>query len=113
MNDHAGAIAPESKCEGGGAAPRGRDAAATDQRKYLLEKVDDAGIVQLYADGFERLPSKRQDPLLAPLQAAIAGRDIFIQQKCAQGLEIRDLLEEIVTHPRASIRRRSPRSGAT
>ena len=24
----------------------------TEQRKYLLERVDDAGVVQLYADGF-------------------------------------------------------------
>jgi dipeptidyl-peptidase III len=67
-------------------------------RKYFLEKVDDAGVVQLYADGFERL-SPRERVLVWHLgQAAIAGRDIFIQQKCKDGLAVRNLLEEIVTH---------------
>ena len=63
---------------------------------YLLEKVDDVGIVQLYADGFERLPVKEKILCWHLSQAVIAGRDIFIQQKCAEGLEIRDLLEEIL-----------------
>ena len=26
------------------------------ERKYLLERIDDAAVVQLYADGFESLP---------------------------------------------------------
>ena len=26
-----------------------------DERRWLLERVDDAAVVQLYADGFERL----------------------------------------------------------
>src|SRR4029079_14031137 len=31
-------------------------------------------------------------------QAVLAGRDICISQKCAEGLQIRDALEEVLTH---------------
>ena len=30
-----------------------------DTRRYLLERVDEAAVVQLYADGFERLPLRQ------------------------------------------------------
>ncbi len=42
-------------------------ATAPADRKYLLERVDDAAVVQLYADGFEQLPLAREDAHLAPL----------------------------------------------
>ena len=29
------------------------------ERKYLLERVDDAAVVQVYADGFEKLPARQ------------------------------------------------------
>ena len=32
-------------------------------RKYLLERVDDVAVAQLYADGFERLPVDRSTQL--------------------------------------------------
>jgi dipeptidyl-peptidase-3 len=67
-------------------------------RPYLLEKVDDVGIVQLYADGFARLTPKDRLLCWHLYQAAVAGRDIYLRQKCAQGPAIRDLLEEILTH---------------
>lgn len=68
------------------------------ERKYLLERVGDAAVVQLYADGFDRLPLR--DKLLSYhlAQAAIAGRDIFLDQKFAHALELRDLLEELFVH---------------
>jgi dipeptidyl-peptidase-3 len=69
------------------------------ERRYLLEKVDDAGICQLYADGFERLAKKDRILCWHLYQAALAGRDIFVMQKSAEGLWIRDLLEGIVAHP--------------
>lgn len=69
------------------------------ERPYLLEKVDDVGICQLYADGFERLAPKEKILCWHLYQAAIAGRDIFIQQKSAEGPWIRDLLEGILVHP--------------
>ncbi len=68
-------------------------------RKYLLERVDDAAVVQLYADGFELLPLREKTLIWHLYQAAIAGRDIFIDQKHRHALEMRGVLEAIVTHP--------------
>jgi dipeptidyl-peptidase-3 len=67
-------------------------------RQYLLERVDEAAVVQVYADGFRDLPAR--DKILAwhLAQAAIAGRDIFYDQRYAHNLEMRDVLEAMVTH---------------
>jgi dipeptidyl-peptidase III len=67
-------------------------------RKYLLERVDDAAVVQLYADGFEKLGAKEKALVWHLYQAALAGRDIFYDQRYAHNLEMRDVLEEIITH---------------
>ncbi|MQA29761.1 MAG: peptidase M49 [Luteitalea sp.] len=67
-------------------------------RKYLLERVDDAAVVQIYADDFAALPLEEKTLLWHLYQAAIAGRDIYYDQKHAQALDMRDLLEAIVTH---------------
>jgi len=76
-----------------------RAAGPEPDRKYLLERVDDAAVVQLYADGFADLPI-RQKVLVGHLyRAAIAGRDIYYDQRYAHGLEMRTLLETILTHP--------------
>jgi dipeptidyl-peptidase III len=80
----------------GDAAPAAAPAAV--ERQYLLERVDDAAIVQLYADGFEALPLREKTLIWHLYQAAIAGRDIFLDQKYAPNLEIRDVLEAIITH---------------
>src|ERR1041384_8381204 len=69
------------------------------QRKYLLERVDDAAVVQLYADGFEKLPLREKTLIWHLYQAAIAGRDIFIDQKHRNALEMRGILDQIVAHP--------------
>jgi len=68
-------------------------------RKYLLERVDDAAVVQLYADGFEKLPLGEKTLIWHLYQAALAGRDIFYDQRYGHNLEMRDVLEEIITHP--------------
>jgi dipeptidyl-peptidase-3 len=68
-------------------------------RKYLLERIDDAAVVQLYADGFEALPLKDQTLIWHLYQATIAGRDIFYDQKHRNALEMRAILEQIVAHP--------------
>ena len=68
-------------------------------RKYLLERVDDAAVVQLYADGFVSLPLKEKTLIWHLTQAALAGRDIFIDQKHASALEMRGILEQIIIHP--------------
>ena len=43
--------------------------AAPPDCKYLLERVDDAAVVQLYADGFSALPLRPEGPHLAPLRS--------------------------------------------
>jgi dipeptidyl-peptidase III len=65
-------------------------------REYLLERVDDAAVVQLYADGFRRLPLKEKTLTWHLYQAALAGRDIFYDQRYAHSLEMRDVLEAIM-----------------
>jgi dipeptidyl-peptidase-3 len=73
-------------------------AAHVDTRPYLLERVDEAAVVQLYADGFAALPTREKILIYHLYQAALAGRDIYYDQRYAHNLEMRDLLEEILTH---------------
>ena len=67
-------------------------------RTYLLERVDDAAVVQLYADGFKDLPLNEKRLVYHLTQAAIAGRDIYWDQRYAHGLAMRGVMEQIVTH---------------
>lgn len=68
------------------------------QRTYLLERVDEAAVVQIYCDGFDSLPLVQKRLIYHLYQAALAGRDIFIHQKYRHSLLLRDLFEEIYTH---------------
>jgi dipeptidyl-peptidase-3 len=68
-------------------------------RKYLVEQIDDAAVSQLYADGFTDLPLDQKQLIWHLYQAALAGRDIYYDQRYAHSLEMRDVLEEIITHP--------------
>ena len=68
-------------------------------RQYLLETVDEAAVVQLYADGFAALPLREKTLLYHLSEAAIAGRDIFYDQKHRDALAMRGVLEAIVSHP--------------
>ncbi len=68
-------------------------------RRYLLERVDDAAVVQVYADGFSTRPLKDRILMWHLAEAAIAGRDIFYDQESAHGLEMRELIEAVVAHP--------------
>ena len=67
-------------------------------RKYLLEQIDDAAVVQLYADGFAQLPLDQKTLAWHLYQAALAGRDIYYDQRYRHALEMREILEEILTH---------------
>lgn len=82
-------MAPKSPVPAASSAPADRD--------YLLERVGEAAVVQLYADGFSALSLR--DKILAwhLYRAAIAGRDIYYDQRYAHNLEMRDVLEAIVT----------------
>ncbi|HWP82987.1 MAG TPA: peptidase M49 [Bacteroidota bacterium] len=68
------------------------------ERKYSLERVGPARVVQLYADGFEQLSTREKIFAYYLAQAAIAARDISIDQHHRNALEIRDLIEDIVSH---------------
>lgn len=67
-------------------------------RRYLLERVGEAAVVQVYADGFAALSLNDRILVWHLCQAAIAGRDIFYDQRYAHNLEMRDVLEAVVTH---------------
>jgi dipeptidyl-peptidase III len=69
------------------------------ERTYLLERVDDAAVVQVYADGFSSLPLREKTLIWHLYQAALAGRDIYYDQRYAHNLEMREVLEQILTHP--------------
>ena len=73
--------------------------AAGDTRPYLLEQVGEAAVVQLYADGFDALPLREKTLIWHLYQAALAGRDIYYDQRYVHNLEMREVLEEILTHP--------------
>src|SRR5471030_1104997 len=67
-------------------------------RQYLLERVGEAAVVQVYADAFRDLTLREKTLVWHLGQAAIAGRDIFYDQRYAHNLVMRDVLEAIVTH---------------
>ena len=73
--------------------------AAPADRQYLLERIGEAAVVQVYADGFRDLPLREKTLVWHLTQAAIAGRDIFYDQRYAHNLDMRDVLEAIVAHP--------------
>jgi len=55
--------------------------------------------VQLYADGFERLPLREKTLVFHLYRAALAGRDIYYDQRHRHNLGIRHLLEQIIRYP--------------
>ena len=64
-------------------------------REYQLDRVDNTIVVQLYADGFEAL--SHDDKMLAYhlSQAAIVGRDIYLDQRFEYTLGLRWVLESL------------------
>ena len=67
-------------------------------RPYLLEQVDDVAVVQYYADGFPLLPIDQKVLVWHLYQAALAGRDIYFDQRYRHGLTMRAILEQILIH---------------
>jgi dipeptidyl-peptidase-3 len=64
----------------------------------MLERVGQAAVVQLYADGFEKLTPRERIFSYYLYLASLAGRDIAIDQHHPRALEVRDLFEEVYTH---------------
>ncbi len=97
-------LAGTGACGGGSSAttagsPPAAAPVAAAERRYLLERVDDAAVVQIYADGFRQLPLSEKTLIWHLYQAALAGRDIFYDQRYVHNLDMRDVIEAIVTHP--------------
>jgi dipeptidyl-peptidase-3 len=74
------------------------------ERQYTLEKIQlgnvgPVRIVQLYADGFESLATGEKIFSYHLSMAAIAARDIAVDQSHRDALEIRDILEALYTYP--------------
>jgi dipeptidyl-peptidase III len=70
----------------------------SETRRYLLESVDDAAVVQLYADGFRALEPRNKILVWHLYLAALAGRDIYYDQRYVHNLEMRAVVEAILTH---------------
>lgn len=68
------------------------------ERSYSLERVGPARVVQLYADGFEGLTLTERVFVYYMSRAALAARDIAIDQHHRYALEMRDLVEAVVRH---------------
>ncbi len=69
------------------------------ERKYFIEEVEGIALVQLYADGFEKLPLREKLLAYYLYKAAVAGRDMTYDQNHRHALTIRHLLDQILTHP--------------
>jgi dipeptidyl-peptidase-3 len=67
----------------------------------ILESVGEFAVAPLRADAFETLTPRERSLAFYLYRAAIAGRDIYYDQVGRQNVEVRDLLEEILTHPRS------------
>ncbi len=79
-------------------SPSAESTPLVDDRPYLLERIADVAVVQLYADGFEDLDLREKTLIWHLYQAALAGRDIYYDQRYVHNLEMREVLEEIMTH---------------
>ena len=68
------------------------------KRSFFLEQVCDTAVLQLYSDDFEVLSKSNRLKAYYFIEACLAGRDIYYDQNHRHALEIRNILEEIVTH---------------
>ena len=62
------------------ARSEGQPAAIGTDRRHLLEQIDDAAVVQLYADGFEKLSLADKTLVWHLYLAALAGRDHRVER---------------------------------
>ncbi len=78
-------------------APAPADDPAT--RPHLLERVDNAAIAQIYADGFTSLTLPQKVLAYHLYEAALAGRPIYFDQRHRDANEMRRFLQQILIHP--------------
>src|SRR5579862_2004829 len=75
------------------AFPQNNDAASP-----LVDRVGQTGFLQLEADSFNSLPPKQKALAFWLSMAAIAVNPIVYDQNSSYGLELKHLLEQILTH---------------
>ncbi len=75
-----------------------KESGLEDKRLYKLERVGPAQVVQLYVDGFDNLSPREKIFSYFLNLAAIAGRDIAIDQHHENALEVREIFEQIYLH---------------
>ncbi len=68
----------------------------------LIETFDDVVVVSIKVPGFEKLSLNDKRIAYHLSRASIAGRDLAYDQTHRHALEIRSLLEEIITHPQGT-----------
>lgn len=88
-------------CRGAPSAPHETTTPAPSTTPAILKTVDGVGLVALSVEGFDTLPPAERALAYYLTRAAIAGRDRAWNRDGGTVLELRDLLEEILTHPRA------------
>ena len=62
---------------------------------YLLERVGPAAVVQLHAEAFARLPLRDKHLAWHLYEAALAGRDIYFDQRYEHSLLMRQVIEAL------------------
>jgi dipeptidyl-peptidase-3 len=65
------------------------------EKRYLLERVGPAAVVQLYADAFATLSPQDQRLAWHLYEAALSGRDIYYDQRYEHALVMRDAIEAL------------------
>ncbi len=69
-------------------------------RRYLVEQLGSVALIQLYADGFDKLSPRERLLAYYLAEAGIAGDPIYYDEIAPYGLELKRLLEGIWTHPK-------------
>ena len=65
------------------------------EQRYLLERVGPAAVVQLYADAFGTLTPAQKRLAWHLYEAALAGRDVYYDQRFEHALVMRDFMEAL------------------
>ncbi len=69
------------------------------ERRYLIEQLGSIAVVQFYVEGFDKLTPKQRLLIYYLGEAGIAGDPIYTDEISPYGLELKQLLEGIWTHP--------------
>jgi dipeptidyl-peptidase-3 len=91
-------LPPDISAQQPGATP-GAPASPQPERRYLIEQAGSFAVTQIYADGFDRLTPRERLLAYYLAEAGIAGDPIYYDQVAPYGLELKQLLEGIWTHP--------------